>query len=165
MKSGITWRTAGAGLVFLFSSTVSVAVETLTSRFFDTTALVFKYSDLNSQQLPFRIHTLNLPPVFSSQLTLRCLGVRPGRDGVLVFLPDSNSCLSLGNLRLSGIPGSAGGSAGIEQDIPRLLTQLENSKLVVIQPQASAMPVAGVCICPEDPEDLIFADGFEAGLF
>jgi len=153
------------GLILLFASSVSLAVETLNSRFFDATALVFKSADLNSQQLPSRIHILNLPLIFSSQLTLSCLGIRSGRDGVLVFLPGSNSCLSLDKLRVSGIPGNAGGSVGFEQDLPRLLTQLENSSLVIIQPQASAMPVAGVCICPGDPRDLIFLDGFEASLF
>ncbi len=159
----------GVSLVLLVTSTSSLALETLSSRYFESSAVVFKFSDLKNRQIPNTIHTLDLPMIFSSQLTLSCLGVRPGRDDLLIFQPDTNTCQSLDSLRISGLPVKGQNkkvNMGIEQERAQLLTKLEGNVLVVIQPQVSAVAIAGVCICPPtDPPELIFFDGFESGLF
>ena len=159
----------GIGLVLMFATSPLLALETLNSRYFDSTALVFKHSDLRNRKLPDTIHTLNLPIIFSNRLALSCLGVRPGRDGVLVFRPDTNTCMSLDHLRVSGLPDKGKnktGNMGIERERMQLLSKLESNALVVILPQVRAVAIAGVCICPpSDQPDLIFFDGFEAGLF
>lgn len=159
----------GVALLLLIISTSSLALETLNSRYFESTAVAFKYSDLRSRQLPETIHALNLPLIFRNQLILSCLGVRPGRDGVLVFQPDTNACQSLDSLRISGLPTKGDSkpvNMGIEPERVQLLTKLKTNALVVIQPQATAVALAGVCICPPvEPLDFIFFDGFEPASF
>lgn len=164
MKTVLAWRMTGIGLALLLASSACLAIETITSRHIESTALVFKQTELSSPLFPASVHTRNLPTVFSSQLKFSCLGVRSGRNGVLVYLPELNRCLSLDKLQRVERTGQANRS-GFGQEERLLLAKLESSLLIVMQPMALPTAIEGACICPDvKPLELIFFDSFELGL-
>ena len=149
-----------SALLFVTAPVTLHAVETFDTLFFDTPAMAFSHDDLSTRSLPARIHALNFPLVFSHQLEISCMGKRPGRDDVMVYVPDTKACGSLNDILDAGNHGSR---ASFAQERPRLLAQLESSRLVIIQPQPELEPYppfCGGCQKPDDPA-LIWSDGFE----
>ena len=133
---------AAIAAVALFGAVPDSALaEVVFSRYLDQSVLVFKAEDIQNRRIPARVHVHGAPLVFGSQVSLACLGVNLRRDELIVFLPESQSCISLGELD----PGSMG---GIERDRSALNKALEDSAVVVMKPQAQAQGGAGLCGCP-----------------
>jgi hypothetical protein len=122
----------------------------MTSPYLDESALVFRASDLKSGRLPARIHLRNLPPVFSSQVTLACLGVPLQADDLVVYLAESKFCLALRDRTPASMTAAHGPEVerGLAQERTSLERKLESSPLVVMQPQAAVAQTAAVCYCP-----------------
>jgi hypothetical protein len=148
---------AGAALLVAVAGTALAAQSAMTSPYLDESALVFRASDLKSGQLPARIHLRNLPPVFSSQVTLACLGLPLQADELVVYLAESKSCMTLRDrtpASFAGEPGKYGPEVtrGLAQERASLEQQLESSPLVVMQPRVQAVQQAALCYCPgNDP--------------
>jgi hypothetical protein len=112
----------------------------------DETAIVFTLDDIRAQRLPAVIHEGALPPVFSSQVILACIGL-PFRAGdLVVYRPASRVCEPFEALPratrqkallLSGRSSEAGRSSPGEKVIP-----------VIISPAPKSTAQALVCVCP-----------------
>jgi len=119
----------------------SAFAEVVLSRNLDTPILVFKAEDIQNHRIPARVHMHGAPLVFGSQISLACLGVNLRRDELIVYLPESQSCIPFAELD----PGSI---RSIERDRPALLKALDESAVVVMKPQAQPEGGAGLCGCP-----------------
>lgn len=167
MRVRCAWITgvAGAALLVSVAGTALAAQGTMTSPYLGESALVFRAADLKSGQLPARIHLRNLPPVFSSQVTLACLGIALQPDELVVYLPESKSCMALRDRTAALFAAEHGPEVamGLAQERASLEQQLESSPLVVMQPRVAATQPAALCYCPGNPPETVFSDGFEDG--
>lgn len=141
---------ACAALLCSVSGTVFAAKGPMTSPYVVESTLVFRASDLHNGQLPPRIHLRNMAPVFSSQVTLACLGIPLKADELVVYLAESRSCMALRNRTPASLARDHGPEAarGLSQERVFLERQLESSPLVVMQPQEEVPQAAPVCYCP-----------------
>lgn len=150
MLTGIKLQAAIAVLLLLGAATASAFTDVVTSRFIEQSALVFKAEDVRSRRIPARIHVHGAPLVFGSQVNLACLGVHVRRDELVVFLPESQSCIPFNELSAKA-PNSEpdpGSFRGIERERAGLEQRLEKSAFVVMKPQAKTEGLAGLCSCP-----------------
>jgi hypothetical protein len=163
MRPRFAWITgaACAGLLFAVADTTLAAQGTMTSPFLEESALVFRALDLKSGKLPARIHQRNMPPVFSSQVTLACLGVPLQPADLFIYLVESKSCMALRdwNPSSSALAHGPQVAGGLAQERASLEQQLESSALVVMQPQVVVAQAAAVCYCPI--KETVFSNGFE----
>lgn len=145
-------RATCAVLLISIAGTALAGQDAMTSRFLDESALVFRAADLKSGQLPARIHLRNLPPVFSSQVTLACLGLPLQADELVVYLAESKSCMALRDRTPASFAKEHGPEVarGLAQERTRLEQQLESSLLVVMQPQVEVVQTAALCYCPNN---------------
>lgn len=140
--STVTKLLAAIAALLLFGAVPDSAfAEVVLSRYLDTPVLVFKAEDIQNRRVPARVHMHGVPLVFGSQVNLACLGVNLRRDELIVYLPESQSCIPLGEL-------DPGNIRGFERDRPALTRALEESTVVVMKPQARAQGGAGLCGCP-----------------
>jgi hypothetical protein len=158
----------GAACTALLVSVADTALAvkgTMTSRYLEEPALVFRAADLKSGRLPSPIHLRNVPPVLSSQVTLACLGIPLQPGELVVYLAESKSCMALRDRNPASFAGKHGPEVarGLAQERASLEQQLESSPLVVMQPQVEVAQAAGVCYCPGTPPENIFSNGFEDG--
>jgi hypothetical protein len=138
-----------------------ICADVISSPYLNQTALIFKAEDLRSQRLPSRIHKHNVPMIFSSQITLACLGAIVRTGELVAYLPESKSCIPLTRLSASRNPGLGRDIfKGLERDRAKLERSLEKDTVVVMQAQVRAEGAAGICTCPPLNEQ-IFRDGFE----
>lgn len=140
MSTGTKLRAALASLLLLATPTAAAA-EVVLSRHLDQPVLVFRAEDVKSRIIPERIHVHGAPLVFASQVSLACLTVNFHRDKLIVFLPESKSCIPLVELDLTD-------SRSFERERSSLEQALEESAVVVMKPQALAEGGAGLCDCP-----------------
>ena len=143
---------AGAALLLAGVANALAAQGAMTSPYLEETALVFIAADLKSGQLPARVHLRNLPPVFSSQVTLACLGLPLQADELVVYLAESKSCMTLRDRTRASFAKEHGPelARGLAQERTRLEQQLESSPLVVMQPQVEVVQTAALCYCPNN---------------
>jgi hypothetical protein len=167
MRTRCAWFTgaAGAALLLAVAEPALAAHDTMTSPYLDESALVFRAADLKSGQLPARIHLRNLPPVFSSQVTLACLGIPLQPDELVVYMAGSKSCMALRDRTPAAFAGAHGPEVarGLAQERASLEQHLESSPLVVMQPQVQVAQAAALCYCPVNPPETILSNGFEDG--
>jgi len=143
MSIAIKLQAAIVALLLFGAATFSAFAEVVLSRYLDQSALVFKAEDVQNSRIPARIHVHGAPLVFGSQVSLACLGIHLRRDALVVYLPESKSCIPFGQLD----PGNIG---GIERERSALVQALEESAVVVMKPQATVEGVAGLCSCPDN---------------
>ena len=151
MSTAIKLQAAIASLLLFGAVPISAFAEVVLSRYLDQSALVFKAEDVQNNRIPARIHAHGAPLVFGSQVSLACLGVHFRRDALIVYLPESRSCILFGELD----PGSIG---GIERERGVLVQALEESAVVVMKPQATVEGGAGLCDCPGNRPPLVTVD-------
>jgi hypothetical protein len=141
MSTATKLQAAIAALLLLGSVSSSAFAEVVLSRYLDQPVLVFNTEDVRNHRIPARIHEHGAPLVFGSQVSLACLGVNLGRDELAVYLPESQTCIPLGEL-------DPGNILGFERDRSALLKVLDKSAVAVMKPQAQAQGGAGLCNCP-----------------
>lgn len=143
-------RAACIALLLAVAGTALAAPGAMTSRYLQESALVFRASVLKSGQLPLRVHLRNGPPVFSSQVTVACLGVPLQPDELVVYLAESGSCKALRDRTPATFDRAHGPEAarGLAQERAALELQLESSQLVIMQPQLEIAQPAALCYCP-----------------
>jgi len=145
----------------LLASQPAVAGNTLFSYHFSEPAVVFHNADLLNDHLPRLIQTQGFPAVFSNELNLRCLSLRGRKSAVLVYLPQSQTCMALDDLRRSqGHEQTAGmnWNPGFETEYQQLQTRLQSEPLVIIQPQVLAVAAAGMCSCAGNVSPIVVVD-------
>lgn len=135
-----------------FAGTALAAPAAMTSRYLQEFALVFRAADLKSGQLPARIHLRKGPPVFSSQVTVACLGIPLQPDDLVVYLAESRSCTALGDRTPASFAGEHDPAAprGLAQERAILELQLESRQLVVMQPRVEVAQPPALCYCPDN---------------
>ena len=150
MSTGIKLQVAIAALLILGAASAFASTDLLSSRYIEQSALVFKAEDVRSRRIPARIHVHGAPLVFGSQVNLACLGVNVRRDELIVFLPESQSCIPLNELSAIAPDGEPdpGSFRGIERERAGLEQRLEKSAFVVMKPQAKTEGLAGLCSWP-----------------
>ena len=127
-----------------WASTYSVV-----SRNLGEPAIAFRVDDMRSGRLPARIHERRIPPVFSSQIVLACLGIAAQPEDILVYLPQSRRCMAFEDLpnrvrQTSAHSAQTVLSGGIAT---QSMAQPEGGNTVILMPAAFSSP-AGACICP-----------------
>jgi hypothetical protein len=146
-------RATCAVLLMSIAGTDLAAQGAMTSPYLDESALVFRASDLKNGRLPARIHLRNLSPVFSSQVTLACLGTPLQANELVVYLAESKFCMALRDRTPASLAGAQGPEVarGLAQERTSLERALESSPLVVLQPQVAVAQTGPVCYCPGNP--------------
>lgn len=147
--------------LLLLASPPLLAEKTLFSRYFSEPAVVFNNTDLLNDQLPRLIQSQDFPTVFSNELNLRCLSLRGRKSSAMVYLPQSQTCMALDDMRSSqGHKKTAGMNRmpGFETEYQQLQSWLQSEPLVIILQQAVAEPVAGVCSCAGNATPIVVVD-------
>ena len=161
MSLNMKWQAACMVWFLLGAVSAPIYADVISRPYLNQTALIFNTEYLKSQRLPNRIHKHNVPMIFSSQITLACLGANLRAGELVAYLPESKSCIPL--TRLSASRNRSLGPEsfrGFERDRVKLEKSLEKDTVVVMQAQVSAEGAAGVCTCPPLNER-VFWDGFE----
>jgi len=152
------FRLAACGaLLLLIPATVWSKPEGIAVSGIDQSALVFRASSLKNGELPARIVTRDGAHVFASQLTLACLGRALQPQDLVVYFTQSRKCESMpgpssareqAGWQSAGVATLSGARAPVEE---ALLAQ----PVVVLQPQAQAPVVAGLCVCRGDAAPVV----------
>jgi len=148
------WWLRGLACLCVLASSSVLADPPFNSRFFNEPAIIFNHASWLEGQLPGLIHNSHFPVVSRNEIDLRCLTlkgktVRARQNALLVYFPQSQTCLALDDMRLSQRHQRTTGmnrTPGFETEYQQLQIRLQTQALVIIQPQA-ATPVAGVCSC------------------
>ena len=158
--------TIKAGVVILVVqllvvSHATAADQSLTKRYLKQPALVFTAADMNRRQLPWQTRFSRDKVVHSNQIMQACTGNSSFAGELLVFLPESNSCLPLSNSHASQFIQQLGleAFAGLSRDKAGLTQQLGAEQLIVLAPHVIHHNNALACVCPL-PE-LLFGNSFE----
>ena len=117
------------------------------SYYFREPAVVFNSTSLVNDQLPGIIQSAHFPAVFRNEINLHCISLRGHKDTALVYLPQSQTCLTLDDLRRTqGREKTAGMNRrpGFETEYLLVKNRLQSDSLGTIQP---APPVGTVCSC------------------
>ncbi len=142
----------------------------LSVNYLDVAALVFQPPSVAKNTLPASILLPGVPLTSAAEIGQACRSVHTRSDDLLVFLPSSKTCMSLGDLfklARETHPQQAL-FVVLERDRKLLLKGLETLALQVIRPKSTSLALripdgpaaAEVCSCP-NPDGIIFVDGFE----
>lgn len=145
-------QAAIAVLLLLGIAPVSASdVEAVFSRYLDQPVLVLRAEDVQNRIIPERIHVHGSPLVFGSQVNLACLATNLRRDRLIVYLPESRSCIPYSELD----PGRLN---TIERDRSSIERALDGNAFVVLKPQPRTEGVAGLCDCPGNTPPVVIVD-------
>jgi len=142
----------------------------LATTYLNEAGLVFQPAALRTGELPSSILVPGLRLTFASDIQRVCRRVHAGHDDLLVFMPESMSCLSLTALfaqAREAHPESAFYGV-LERDRQLMVKGLESDVFLVMQPKtvfasgpfSDGAAAFGACSCPNPPE-VILIDGFE----
>ena len=152
MRAGfaLMLRAVCATLLLCVTASAMAGGTTMSSRYLDEPAIVFRAASLRKAQLPSRIHVRTMAPVFGSQLSLACLGVPLQPHELAVYLAESRRCMALSDITVSSLDAKHGPEAarGLAQDRVRIERQLQSSNFVVLQPETGISEPAALCYCP-----------------
>jgi len=153
MSKDAKLQAAIAVLFLLGTAPTSLFAEAVFSRYLDQSVLVFRAEDVEHRRIPARIHVHGAPLVFGSQVNLACLATNFRRDRLIVFLPESRSCIPFSELD----PGRLN---TIERDRSSIERGLDGNTFVVLKSQPRIEGGAGLCDCPGNrPPGVIVESG------
>jgi len=134
----------------MLASPSLLAGNTVYSQYFREPAVVFNSTSLVNDQLPGIIQSPHFPAVFRNEINLHCIALRGYKDTALVYLPQSQTCLTLDNLRHTQRRKKIAGMnrrPGFETEYQLVNSRLQSDSLVTIQPQVLAPSAGVVCSC------------------